>query len=166
MILNLSLDLPEEGHYLRIARLLSRTLMEHMRVTKRDIDDIEIIVGELCANVLRHAASLEGRYRVTLEYYNDRIEIGVEDKGRGFSIKELAAVGSERPDFRGGRRVGGYGLKLIETLSDRVEFQPSDPHGTAAKAVKMLHYASQADAVEAAQINSAIGRMSIRVREN
>lgn len=165
MILNLSLDLPEDGYYLRIARLLSRTLLEHLRVVERDIADSEIVIGELCANVLRHAESDDGRFRVTLEYYDDRIEITVEDKGSGFSLDQLAPVGSEREDFHGGRRVGGYGIKLVESLTERVEFFPTDPHGTTARAVKRLHYDTQADADSAAEINAAVGQMQIRMRE-
>lgn len=165
MILNLSLDLPEDGYYLRIARLLSRTLLEHLKVVERDIDDVEIVIGELCANVLRHAESDDGRFRVTLEYYDNRIEIAVEDKGHGFLLSSVAPVGSEREDFHGGRRMGGYGMALIQSLSDRVEFRPTDPHGTTASATKTLHYATQADADEAAQINAASSEMSIRMRE-
>lgn len=165
MILNLSLDLPEDGYYLRIARLLSRTLLEHLRVINRDIDDIEIVIGELCANVLRHSGSDDGRFRVMLEYYNDRIDICVEDKGHGFSLSNLQPAGTERADFDGGRRLGGFGLKLIESLSDKVEFHTSDPHGTTARATKTLHYATQADADEAAEINAASSEMRIQFRE-
>ena len=166
MILNLSLDLPEDGYFLQIARILSRTLLAHLRVIARDIDDIEIVIGELCANVLRHSGSTDGRFRITLDYYNDRIDICVEDKGQGFSVNALAPVGSERADFGGGRRLGGFGLQLIEKLSDKVEFPASDPHGTTARATKQLHYATQADADEAAEINASTSRMSIRVRED
>lgn len=40
MILNVTLDLPEDGAYLRIARRLGRTLLEDLGVVKRDIDDM------------------------------------------------------------------------------------------------------------------------------
>jgi anti-sigma regulatory factor (Ser/Thr protein kinase) len=166
MILNLALDLPEDGYYLHIARLLSRTLLAHLRVVNRDIDDTEIVIGELCANVLRHSGSADGRFRITLQYFDDRIDICVEDKGQGFSMNALAPVGSERADFDGGRRFGGFGLQLIESLSDKVEFRSSDPHGTTARATKLLHYASQADADEAAEINASSSQMSIRMRED
>ncbi|HEX5324918.1 MAG TPA: ATP-binding protein [Capsulimonadaceae bacterium] len=165
MILNLSLDLPEDGYYLRIARLLSRALLANLKVIEQDIDDIEIVVGELCANVLRHAGSQEGRFRIQFEYYDDRIQIVVEDTGSGFSAHKLAPVGSERADFDGGRRLGGFGLKIIESLSDHLEFHPNDPHGTTATAIKAIHYANDEDAAEAAAINASSREMTIRMRD-
>ena len=45
MILRLSLDLPEDTTYVRTTRLLSRTLLEDLKVNKHDIDDIETIVA-------------------------------------------------------------------------------------------------------------------------
>jgi anti-sigma regulatory factor (Ser/Thr protein kinase) len=52
MILKLSLDLPENQAYIRITRLLGRALLEHLHVVEKDIDDIELVVGELCTNVV------------------------------------------------------------------------------------------------------------------
>ena len=47
MILNVSLDLPGDGVYLRVARHISRTLLEDLGVVSEDIDDMEFVLGEL-----------------------------------------------------------------------------------------------------------------------
>ena len=147
MILKLTLDLPEEQSYLRITRLLGRTLLEHLHAAEQDIDEIELVVGELCANVVRHARSTEHRFQVILEYYAEKIAITVQDKGEGFHIAEVAPVGSERPDFTGKPdRIGGYGLQLVELMSDRLEFQKTAPHGTTVRAEKTITYRTPADA--------------------
>ncbi len=122
MILRLSLDLPEDATYVRTTRLLSRTLLEDMKVTKTDIDEVETIVAELYTNVVRHAKSKETHFLVTLEYYKPQVVITVTDAGEGFAPKDVAPVGTVRADFEGGERMGGWGLALIEGLTDKLDF--------------------------------------------
>jgi anti-sigma regulatory factor (Ser/Thr protein kinase) len=157
MILRLSVDLPQDRSYIKIIRLLGRTLLEHLKVVEKDIDDIEIVVGELCANVIRHSQSTDGRFQIGLEYAADRVGVVVEDKGKGFSFRDVPEVGSKRPDFGGGERLGGFGLQIIETLADRLEFHRTDPHGTTVRAEKLLHYQSPADAAEARRFSDSSG---------
>ena len=153
MILRLTLDLPEERAYVKIIRLLGRTLLEHLRAVEQDIDEVEVVVGELCTNVIRHAHSTDGVFRVTLEYDADRVTITVEDKGPGFRFREVAPAGTERADFDGlPERIGGYGLQLVEKLSDHVEFVPTDPHGTTVRAERRLRFRTPEDASHAAHL--------------
>lgn len=143
MILKLSMDLPEDQDYLRLTRLLGRTLLEYLQADLRDIVDTELLLGELCSNVIRHAHTCDGRFRVDLEYYADRVVVTVEDTGPGFSFKAVPQVGSLRPEtISGGERIGGFGLQLVEALADRIEFHRTDPHGTTVRAEKALHYQS------------------------
>ncbi len=158
MILKLSLDLPEDGSYVQITRLLGRTLLEHLKVVEADIDDLELLVGELCTNVIRHARSSEGRYRVILEYHADRAELTVEDRGTGLTFQEVPEAGTERPDsLQGGQRIGGFGMGLVQALADRLEFRHTDPHGTTVRADVQLHYESAAAAEKAARMDASGG---------
>lgn len=141
MILRLSLDLPEDGEFVRITRVLGRTLLEHLRVVQSDIADLELLVGELCTNVIRHADTTNGRFRVLLEYHAGHVELVVEDTGQGFSFKEVPKSGTPRPDtIMGGERIGGFGMGLIQALADKLEFRRTDPHGTTVRAEVELHY--------------------------
>ena len=166
MILNVSLDLPSDGSYLRIARHVGRTLLEDMGVVGDDIDDIEFVVGELCSNVIRHAQTTDGRFHIMLEYFAEKVVIRVEDQGVGFSFKDVRAVGTERPDMDGSERIGGFGLDLVRRLADRLEFMRSDHAGTTVITEKQLHYNSKAEAEEAndldrrggAQMTVGVGR--------
>ncbi len=151
MILRLSLDLPEDTSYIRTTRLLSRCLLQDIKVSRETIEDVELIVTELCSNVIRHAQSKETHFLVTLEYYKPQVVITVTDTGQGFSQEGVAPVGSERTDFDGGERIGGYGLSLLEGLSDKVDYTATDPHGTTVRVEKTLHYETHGDAVEAAE---------------
>jgi serine/threonine-protein kinase RsbW len=118
---------------------MGRTLLHQVGASQEDIDEIELVVGELCTNVVRHANSHEKRFQVTLEYLQDRFVVSVLDRGEGFSPAHIAPVGTERPDTNGDIRIGGYGLQLVQMLSDRLEFLPTDEHGTTVRAEIRLH---------------------------
>ena len=131
MILQLALDLPEDQAYLKLTRIFGRTLLEHMKVCEEDVNDLEIVVGELCSNVVRHACSFEKRFRVVLEYYPDHVVLMVEDHGRGFSFKDVPSVGTRsRADFDGGSRIGELRkcnlFARFQTMSSSTK---ADPNG-------------------------------------
>ena len=167
MILNVSLDLPGDGSYLRIARRVGRLLLEDLGVVAADIDDIEFVVGELCTNVIRHANTTDDRFRVALEYFAEKVIVTVEDKGIGFSFKDVRAVGTARPDLDGGERIGGFGLALVRRLADRLEFLRCDSVGTTVLAEKQLHYKTQANADAASEMDrNGGGQVSVGVGDS
>lgn len=151
MILRLSLSLPEDATYIRTTRLLSRCLLDDMRVNKATTDDVETIVGELCSNVVSHAHSTAKQFLVTLEYYKPQVVITVTDTGQGFVREDVLPVGTLRSDGEGGERLGGWGLSLLEVLSDKLDFTATDPHGTTVRVEKNLHYETEGAADEAAE---------------
>jgi anti-sigma regulatory factor (Ser/Thr protein kinase) len=151
MILRLSLHLPEDLSYVRTTRVLSRCLLEDMRVNKDIIDDVESIVSELCSNVIRHAQSQAPHFLMTLEYYKPKVVITVTDEGQGFTQANLLPVGTLRPDGQGGERYGGFGLSLVKSLSDKVAFTVTDPRGATVCVEKNLRYETEQDADEAAK---------------
>ncbi len=158
MILNLSLDLPEDGAYVRIARRIARTLLEELKVVDADTSDLELVIGELCTNVIRHADTESGRFRIVLLFHADRVELTVEDTGKGFSFKDVPEAGTERPDtIIGGERIGGFGMGLVEALADHLEFRRTNPQGTTVRACIDLHYETPEDAQKAEQLDAGSG---------
>jgi GGDEF domain-containing protein/anti-sigma regulatory factor (Ser/Thr protein kinase) len=157
MILKLSLDLPDEGAYVPLTRHFGRVLLEYLNVVREDIGDVGTIVTELVTNVVRHARSASGRFEVVLEYYAERVVIVVIDVGMGFSFREVPEIGTVRPDLEGGVRVGGFGLPLLDMLSDHLDFHRTDSHGTTICAEKHLHYETQRDADAADEMGRAKG---------
>ncbi|MES2460224.1 MAG: ATP-binding protein [Armatimonadota bacterium] len=138
MILRLSLDLPEDESLTGMVRHLSRTVLESMHVSPKDIDDLEYVIGELSTNAVRHAHDLT--YSIELELHPDRAVVIVTDKGKGFSFANVPPPGTMRVDESGGERMGGWGLPLVQMLADRVEFLPTSPHGTTVRAEKILRF--------------------------
>ena len=161
MILRLTLDLPEDAAYIRTTRHLSRCLLEDINVTTAIINDVENIVGELCSNVIRHAESKSTHFKVTLEYYEPKVVITVKDTGKGFVMGIVPAVGSSRPDGFGGERTGGYGLSMLEGLSDKLDFTETDPQGTTVRVEKKLLYKTQKDADRATETDGGLGAVAM-----
>lgn len=162
MILNLSLNLPDDGAFLPLTRQLGRCLLEYLRVIEEDVGDVEVIVGELASNVIRHAQSADGRFQLLLEYDAARVVVTVVDAGQGFTFRDVPEIGSPRPDMDGGLRLGGFGLPILDALSDRLEFTRTDPHGTTVRAEKSLRYETRRDAENAEEMNrSDAGPISI-----
>jgi anti-sigma regulatory factor (Ser/Thr protein kinase) len=157
MILKLSLDLPEDVAYIRMTRLLSRCVLDEIKVIDHTVDDIENIIGELCSNVIRHAQSTAMHFLVTLEFYEPKLVITVTDTGKGFVLGDVEPVGTSRSDGNGGKRIGGFGLSILEGLADRVDFTETDPHGTTVRVEKHLRYETTADAKEAAKRDAESG---------
>jgi anti-sigma regulatory factor (Ser/Thr protein kinase) len=154
MILKLSLDLPDDVVYVPLARHFGRSLLEFLNVLPADIGDVETIVGELATNVIRHAHSTNGRFQIVLEFYADRVAITVIDAGDGFAFRDVPEIGSPRADLTGGERIGGFGLPLLDALSDLLEFGRTDPHGTTVRAEKCLRYATDLDEDRADGMNN------------
>ncbi len=61
----------------------------------------------------------------------------------------MPPVGTWRSDGAGGKRLGGYGLALLEGLSDKMDFTATEPHGTTVRVEKKLDYETQGDADQA-----------------
>ena len=131
------LVIPEDHAFIAMVREMGRSLLAHHSASAQDIDDLEIVVGELCANVTRHAHSESGCYRVTLEHLGDHVVLTVADEGHGFDPDHVPPVGEMRLDEDGTMRYGGFGLRLVDGLVDSLEFQ-RHTRGTTVRVKKRL----------------------------
>lgn len=140
MNLKIAIDVPEDEFYIGMIRQIGRTLLEHHDCIADDADDLELIIGELCSNVTRHARSEKACYYVALEYHEDHVVVIVADQGQGFQVDEIAPMGTPRQvqDKDDAVRYGGFGLHLVGTLADHMDIQPSEPTGTTVRVQKYL----------------------------
>jgi anti-sigma regulatory factor (Ser/Thr protein kinase) len=102
-----------------------------MNVAPREVDELELTIGELCSNVVRHAELAPGKsYQVELELLEEAAFITITDKGVGF---EPAITEEPTPT-----ESGGLGLWLVGQLMDRLEFRQRDGNGTVVCAERRL----------------------------
>ena len=138
----LALDVPEDLAHLKTVRHAVREMLASVGVTQQDRDDVELLVGELATNVVRHANSGLA-YHVEVEVKQDTVVIIVTDQGQGFIREKVALPGTLRAEklVEGViERFGGWGLPMVETLADRVDFLRHEPHGTKVRAEKQLQF--------------------------
>jgi len=138
MILRLSFDLPQAVNYIGHLRKTCRCLLEHLRIEDKDVDDIELLLGELATNAVRHAQGSES-YHVAVEFFEDHATVIVADNGVNGFPSHLYPTGSSRTDTlneAGEERFGGWGLPLIYSIADEVEIVPTVPSGTTVRAEK------------------------------
>jgi anti-sigma regulatory factor (Ser/Thr protein kinase) len=133
MILQVSLNLPADPSYVAVVRAISTTAMAQLGVAPENIADAALVIGEVCANVVRHAASTaEGRYTVEICYHAEHIDLLVRDHGQGFRRSQIPVPTPGR--------AGGWGLWLVESLADGVVFEPVDGGGTAVRVRLNIRY--------------------------
>jgi anti-sigma regulatory factor (Ser/Thr protein kinase) len=95
----------------RHARHAARELLGG-KLPERRLEDVELIVSELATNSIRHGGCGDGgQLEMEAVITDERVRLCVCDHGGGF---DEDAPPAPHPD-----RAGGYGLVLLERLSDR-----------------------------------------------
>lgn len=86
-------------------------------LTDAEIDDLCVAVGEAFANIIRHGACTHGDHvRLLVEHRSDRLVVQLAYRGEPFNTTPPCP----EPDALS---CGGYGLFIMRTLADRVEFE-------------------------------------------
>jgi anti-sigma regulatory factor (Ser/Thr protein kinase) len=96
------------------ARCARRAVREEFRdaLPNPRLADVELLVSELATNSVRHAGCDESdELAMEADVGHDRVRVRLSDSGHGFeaSTPQPPATGS----------AGGYGLVLLDRLSDR-----------------------------------------------
>lgn len=71
-------------------------------------------------------------------HIRDHAVVTVTDHGAGLERDTVPPVGEAREEEDGSERFGGFGLQIVESLADRVEYGLSDSQGTTVRAEKRL----------------------------
>lgn len=135
-----SLEIPAAYENLDHVRRFISGIAGNMGFSEEHVHQIELIVDEACSNVIKHAykncCSPHETIRIKVKTHPKKIEIVVADRGAGF---DPAAIGT--PDLRKYQEkmiVGGLGLYLIHSFSDKVEFSIRPGVCNKVKMVKFL----------------------------
>jgi anti-sigma regulatory factor (Ser/Thr protein kinase) len=91
------------------ARVMVTELLSD-RVPARVLDNALLVASELVTNSVRHGGVSDGVVVIQIELTAAMVRLEVTDRGR---------TGVIRPRSRDGAESGGFGLLLVETLSER-----------------------------------------------
>jgi anti-sigma regulatory factor (Ser/Thr protein kinase) len=96
------------------ARSARRAVREELKdaLPKRRLADVELLVSELATNSVRHAGCDDAdELSMEADVQPDRVRVRLFDPGDGFEVHTPAPPSSGS--------AGGYGLVLLDRLSDR-----------------------------------------------
>jgi serine/threonine-protein kinase RsbW len=119
---HLHVKVPSHTDYLDVIREFISKLASEAGFDEENIHKIALALDEACTNVIRHAYDQGEDGFVELEATVNRkgLSITVSDNGRGFDPDTIEAPDIEK--LMAQHKFGGFGLYLMKTLMDEVEF--------------------------------------------
>jgi serine/threonine-protein kinase RsbW len=126
--LEYELVLPMKADSEVVAARVAEEVAAFAAVDADTVDRIKMAIIEACINAFEHSASESGKVRLRYLLSPDKIELFVQDDGKGFQ------AGRTQEESKKNR---GWGLKLIRELVDDVEII-TGPDGTVVRMVKHL----------------------------
>ncbi len=115
-----TLSVPSDPGYLAVSRQALIGAAAGLGIPDDDLDDLKLVLSEICANAIVHAYGRrgDGRIEVTFRRSPRELEVTVADDG---------------PGFPGGRvpEPAGAGLTLLDRLCSRHTIEPRREGGGA-----------------------------------
>jgi serine/threonine-protein kinase RsbW len=117
----INIDVPLSIDSLYLLTSLSRNVCD-LLAKKRGVnsisDDVELAVSEACTNAIKYAgtSSAEERLRVSLQIYEEKLIVKVQEQGKGFDLNS-----TPEPDFTK-QNDSGYGICIIKAKMDDVSY--------------------------------------------
>jgi serine/threonine-protein kinase RsbW len=100
---------------------------------EEDIGSLKLVITEACSNIIRHAYKGEDGHEIIIsaQVDDEKLALHIRDFGVKFDLSKY-----KEPSLDGSQE-GGYGIFLIHSLMDSVEYDTSAEVGTTLKLVKL-----------------------------
>jgi serine/threonine-protein kinase RsbW len=129
----IEIRIPRRAEFVRIARTAALAVASQMDFTYDIIKDVELAIGEACANAVEHVAEEScNEILVRFSLGDDHLTMEVIDRGQGFD-PEGVGKSAEEADWD---EPGGLGLLVIRQLMDEVTIECDPSTGTCVRMVK------------------------------
>jgi anti-sigma regulatory factor (Ser/Thr protein kinase) len=125
------LRIPRRAEFVRVARMAACALAAQLEFTYDVMKDVELAVGEACANAVEHVVG-ESCQDIVVRFMIDSRQLTVEviDGGKGFDPSR--AVGEDRH----WEQPGGLGLVVIREVMDEMDVRCDPETGTCVRMIK------------------------------
>jgi serine/threonine-protein kinase RsbW len=118
----IEIHIPHRLGFEKIAMESAATLAAMMGFTSDRIEDLKTAVGEACINAIEHGAKgpTQERILITLTPGDSELRVDVRNSGEAFPAEQ--AIPNIEDKMSGLSPTRGWGLFLIRSLVDKVEF--------------------------------------------
>jgi len=126
--------IPRRPEFVRVARMAACAVACQMDFTIDIIKDIELAVGEACANAVEHVRIGDDTTDDILVRFilgQDQLALEVMDRGQGFDLEQAGKSAADDWD-----EPGGLGLFVIRALMDELHVDCDPATGTCVRMVK------------------------------
>jgi serine/threonine-protein kinase RsbW len=123
----LELHIPSVLGFEKVAMDFAAAVAKMMDLPEERIEDLKTAVAEACLNAIEHGNKLDASMKVgvTLTVADSELQVAVRDQGQGTGPVASPDIDSKMEGETASR---GWGIFLIQSLMDEVEFE-STPEG-------------------------------------
>ena len=107
------LEIPNSPEFVSVARKTLEAIASTIGLTTREVEDLELAVGEACTNAVKYGEAGDQTVQVIYRVGRNSIEIDVCNKGKAFTPPAC-------PTPIENLQAGGLGLFLIDQLVDEM----------------------------------------------
>lgn len=118
------LKIPAKKQYISMIRYAAMVYANDLGFDLDRIEDIKLVISEALNNAVIHSDLEDSEVDIVFDYREPKFSIEVKDNGKGFHTSSYEAPSLE------GEQCSGYGIYIMQTLSDSVEVISGDGRGT------------------------------------
>lgn len=129
------LRIPSTLGYEQVAMESAASVAKIMGFSRDRIDDLKTAVSEACINAIEHGNQQNAAMKVViaLTIEGSKLQIAVHDKGKG--IPQEIKKPSIEEKLAGKDTTRGWGMFLIKSLMDEVEFETKPGSGSVTRMI-------------------------------
>nr|WP_279230325.1 anti-sigma F factor [Thermohalobacter berrensis] len=134
---SMKLEIPSKSQNESFARFVVASFASQLDPTIEELADIKTAVSEAVTNAIIHGyENTQGTVIIKCKIENNKLEVIVEDKGKGIKDIEKAKEPfyTSKPELER----SGMGFTVMETFMDELEIESTPEKGTIVKMVKEL----------------------------
>jgi serine/threonine-protein kinase RsbW len=132
----IEIKLPNNVAFICALRAFIKSLARRLEFHPTRVEDIELVVDELCNNAMEHGSEPDSQVTVIISVKDSALDILVRDEGKGESsshfLRSLREIRRRRLSPHSER---GYGIYIVEMLSDHFCFSLNQFGGIDARVI-------------------------------
>ena len=134
----IQLRLPSRLGYERVAMDAGSAAAKLMGFHESRVEDLRTAISEACINAMEHAHAFNASMKVVvaLTMGEDSLQIDIADQGGG--MPEAIQTPDITSKFEGEQETRGWGIFLIKSLMDEVQFNVSSEVGNSTRMIIRL----------------------------